>query len=81
MLGVVPSMVSIRLFGSSQHFAGGALISLTWTVTSANYVLGRGHTDLDVVAGIVDLAITGTVRRSNLVQIHQNYDRLTRQNE
>jgi secreted trypsin-like serine protease len=74
-------MVSIRPFGSPQHFAGGVLISTQWVLTGANYVVGRAHTDLDLVVGIVDLAVTGTVRRSNLIVVHQNYNRLTRQNE
>jgi secreted trypsin-like serine protease len=74
-------MVSIRPFGSTQHFAGGVLISTLWVLTGANYVMGRGHNDLDLVVGIVNLASGGTVRRSNLVVVHQNYDRVTRQNE
>lgn len=81
MHGVVPSMVSIQLFGTRQHFSGGVLINTLWVLTGANYMVGRAHTDLDLVMGIVDLAVTGTVRRSNLITIHQNYNRLTRENE
>lgn len=78
---MVPSMVSIRANGTQQNFAGGVLISVQWVLTGANYVVGRGQTDLDLVVGIINLAVTGTVRRSSRIVVHPNYDRLTRQNE
>jgi hypothetical protein len=74
-------MVSIRTNATRQHFAGGVLISTLWVLTNANYVVGRAHGELTLAVGLVDLALTGTVRQSNLIVIHQNYDRITRQNE
>jgi hypothetical protein len=74
-------MVSIRTNVTRQHFAGGVLISTLWVLTNANYLVGRGHDELTLAVGLVDVAAAGTVRQSNLIVIHQNYDRLTRQNE
>lgn len=74
-------MVSIRLNGTNQHFAGGALINTLWVVTGANYVVGRGQGDLTLVMGIINLASTGTFRQSAQIAVNPNYDRNTRQNE
>jgi secreted trypsin-like serine protease len=37
-LGEVPYQVSLRAFGSTFHFCGGALISNRWVVTAGKYM-------------------------------------------
>lgn len=50
-------------------------------LTGAFYLVDRAHTSLSIVLGIIDLFATGTIRQSNLIEIHPNYNRMTRENE
>jgi secreted trypsin-like serine protease len=77
-------MASIRPLGSSQHFAGGALISEFWVITAAHYLQGRGHTSLTLVFGLIDLTSTGGLIRSHnsaRIEINPTFDPPSRRNE
>lgn len=80
-LGQIPSIVSLRAFGTTAHFAGGVLISNIWVLSSAAYLDGRAGNSLTVVMGIINLGATTPSVRSTSITLHPNYDRTTRLNE
>ncbi|KAG5671586.1 hypothetical protein PVAND_001779 [Polypedilum vanderplanki] len=72
-LGEVPYQVSLRNWGTTFHFCGGALISNRWIVTAATCVNGRTRNSINVVAGIVLLSANGISRRSWDIIIHPSF--------
>lgn len=72
-VGEIPFQISIRPWGTQFHFCGGGLISNRWVLTAASCVHGRAGNSLNLVAGIVSLAASGTSRRSREINIHPNF--------
>lgn len=72
----VPFAASIRNWGTTAHIAGGALISGSWIVTSAQVLQNRAGNSLEIFLGIVSLtnSPSGSIsRRSSRVVPHPGF--------
>lgn len=77
MAGQVPFQVSLRPVGANFHFAGGALISNQWVLSTAENLLGMAQNSVNIIAGVLLLSTnpgSGLTRRSDRIIIHANYN-------
>ncbi|KAG5670595.1 hypothetical protein PVAND_000846 [Polypedilum vanderplanki] len=81
VVGQVPFQVSLRAWGTTFHFAGGALISNRWVLTVAHKVSGRANNSINLVFGINLLTQSGTSRRSDQIHIHPDFNFESMQND
>ncbi|KAG5666155.1 hypothetical protein PVAND_017657 [Polypedilum vanderplanki] len=81
VVGQVPFQVSLRAWGTTFHFAGGALISNRWVLTVAHKVSGRAGNSINLVVGARLLTSGGTTVRSDQIRIHPDFNFETMQND
>lgn len=80
-LGQIPSIASLRAFGTTAHFAGGVLISNVWVLSGATYLQGRAGNSVNVHLGIISVTAAGVTARSTSITLHPSFNPITRQNE
>ncbi|CAG0904568.1 unnamed protein product, partial [Cyprideis torosa] len=54
-LGQIPHQVSLQKNEDNSHFCGGSIISNEWIVTAAHCIKGKNLSEIQVVAGTVNL--------------------------
>jgi len=79
-LGELPYQVSLRYWGTTNHFAGGVLLNTRWILTTAHGVFIHPGNGIDIILGIIRVD-TGESLRSSEIRVHPLFDRILLLNE
>jgi len=79
-LGELPYQVSLRYWGTTDHFAGGVVLNSRWVLTTAHGVLIHPGNGIDIILGIIRVD-TGESLRSSEIRVHPLFDNILLLNE
>ncbi|KAL7015785.1 hypothetical protein ACKWTF_016676 [Chironomus riparius] len=74
-LGELPYQVSLRYWGTPDHFAGGVLLNTRWVLTTAHGVFIHPGNGIDIILGIIRVD-TGESMRSSEIRVHPLFDNI-----